>query len=141
MRNSEVTVVNVSTVAELEVAAEASPYQLVTGEGALGILSKITEPQAEACLRNCTYAHSFGSDAKDVENLLDEISVSLEFYNDDRFFPTVSGLTYDELIWIIISQSYETPRLLALSAKDDFHLEVRSWFERAEAELTEQAAE
>ena len=138
MKRSDVTIVGARTFAELDAAAAYAPFQLITGDGASAILLDMTDAQAEFCFANCVFAHSFGPDGAEAENLIDGFSERLELYKGDRFFPTVSGATWNDLIWIIISQSYETPRLIALSTRDDFRQQVQSWFERADTELVEE---
>ena len=121
-----------------EFLAEASigPFQLITGAGALDIIGEMNDEQLESCFRNCTWASSVGQDGNIVEDELDYLQIRIQPDMDEWFFPTISGPTFDEVIWIILSQSHETPRLLALSSARGFISEVTSSFDRANAEAS-----
>ena len=139
MSRRDIQIIDIHTLEAFKIESQVGPYQLVTGYGALSILSKMNDIQAEFCLANCVFSHSAGDKGAAVENLLDDIESRLELYKDDRFFPTTSGSGYEELIWVMKEQSIETPRILAVSTRNDFGLEVASWFDRAEAQLAEEA--
>ncbi|WP_189504184.1 hypothetical protein [Tianweitania populi] len=98
----------------------------------------MSDVQAQDCLGNCTYAHSFGEDAEKLEDLLDDFQIRLEFQKDDRSFPTVSDTRSGKLVWLILTEASTTPRLLALGSSQFFEAEVASWIDRANAELAEE---
>jgi hypothetical protein len=119
---------------EFEAGAKLGAYQIVTGEGALDILSEMESAALRKCFKNCTYAHSFGDDSKLMEDFLDEISDPTA-EDGEGFFPTISDTSSAKLIWTIIPNTFDAPRLIALSKKPDFVTDIASWFAAAELEL------
>ena len=138
MTETGVEIVSVGTAFDFEAAALVDRYQLVTGPGALGILTTMARDQLQACFRNCAYATSTGSDCREVEDLLDDISIGLQAESEDGFYPTVSSPEFDDNVWIVIPQSYDTPRLLALSNQPIFASQVASWIDQARTEVAEE---
>ena len=137
MTEARLEIVSVGTAFDFEAAARVDRYQLVTGPGALEILTAMDRPQLQACFKNCAMTTSIGSDCEEVEDLLDEVSIGLQAENDNSFYPTISGREFDDNVWIVIPQSYDAPRLLALSTQLGFASQVESWIEQAKAEVSE----
>lgn len=134
-----IEIVSVSSAFDFEAAALEDRYQLVTGPGALGILTGMDRSQLEACLKNCAMATSVGADCTNVEDLLDDVSLDIQADGDDGFFPTVSGQKFDDNVWIVIPKAHDTRRLLALSTQSGFASQVASWIDVARADVAEAA--
>lgn len=139
MMGAGLEIVCVSSAFDFEAAAREERYQLVTGPGALGILTGMDRSRLEACLQNCAMATSVGADSTNVEDLLDDVSIDLQADSDDFFFPTVSGHKFDDNVWIVIPKAHDTPRLLALSTQSGFASQVASWIDLARADVAEAA--
>lgn len=131
-------IVPVGTAFPFETAAKVDRYQLVTGPGAMGILTTMDRFQLQACFKSCGMTTSIGPDCEEVEDLLDEVSIGLQAESDNGFYPTISGREFDDNVWIVIPKSYDTPRLLALSTQSSFASQVASWIEAAKAEVSEE---
>lgn len=131
-------IVPVGTAFAFETAARVDRYQLVTGPGAMGILTTMDRFQLQACFKSCAMTTSIGPDCEEVEDLLDEVSIGLQAESDNGFYPTISAREFDDNVWIVIPKSYDTPRLLALSTQSSFASQVASWIEAAKAEVSEE---
>ena len=138
MMEAGVEIVPVGTAFDFEAAALVDRYQLVAGTGALEILTSMARTQLHSCFKNCAFATSIGSDCREVEDLLDDISVGLQAESEDGFYPTISTLEFVVNVWIVIPRSYDTPRLIALSNQPIFASQVRSWIDRAKMEVAEE---